>query len=556
MVDFLASLNKYGSGMNISEVVRDLATAELSTRRSSAEKSIEQAEIQVSALGEIRNELEILDETLAIAAQGRGLSASSSDSAVMVEVTDYPKLTTGKTDIEVTQLAKAQVLEFGGIASTEDLVGEGVLAIEFGTWAEDGTFTADTSRQGSAISTTSTTTYGDLAGLMDSIDGVNINLIDVGDGTYSFGVTSDTGAQNALRITVTANTTTNPLDPLAPAPEPIALEAFDTTTTNDTRQVVAAQDAKLSVDGIAISRQSNEIDDAVAGMTLTLRNTTTSTAAIDVENDPDIALTFMAGFIDQTNLALSAIKEVSQRGLNGVGAGDLAGDPTIAAIERELKSILRAPIFGYGERSISLADMGVQTQRDGSLYLNENEFRDSYLKNPAGFEAVMRDGLSSTNSLVTLSGTATQSSTAGRYSFERDATTGAATLNGIGLTQVSSADGKTLYRATSGALTGIQIEVPNDLTSTEIDFGRSMISQLRSSLDDVLSSTGAMTRREQDFSSTISDAQDDLDSLTLREQKLIDRYTTQFTAMEIAISQLNSTGEYLTNLVAAWNKDS
>ena len=36
---------------------------------------------------------------------------------------------------------------------------------------------------------------------------------------------------------------------------------------------------------------------------------------------------------------------------------------------------------------------------------------------------------------------------------------------------------------------------------------------------------------------------------------LTERYKTQFTAMEQAVTSLKSTGDYMENLLNAWNKD-
>ena len=46
-----------------------------------------------------------------------------------------------------------------------------------------------------------------------------------------------------------------------------------------------------------------------------------------------------------------------------------------------------------------------------------------------------------------------------------------------------------------------------------------------------------------------------LEELDEKYDMLYDRYLSRFTAMEQVVAQLNSTGDYLTNLVDAWNSD-
>lgn len=549
MVDFLTSLNKYGSGMNVTQIAQDLAKAETASRRSMIEKNIESAEVSVSALGDLRNELEVLDETLAIAAQGRGKTALSSDSAIDVEISDYAALGIKSTLVDVTQIAKPQILEFGGIASVEDTVGIGVMTIEFGTWESDGSFTVNSAVAGSSVTTTQSTKMSDLAALLNSVDGLDANLVDVGDGTFSLGLTTQTGVANAVRISVAPDASYG-------AGETILLSEFDTATTNTAKEVQAAQNALLSVNGIAITRESNTIDDAIDGITLSLRDVTTSPAQINVENDADTALTFMAGFVDQTNLALTKLKDLTMRGLNGASPGDLVGDPVIAGLERELKQILNDPIYGYGDKAVYMSDLGVETRRDGSLYLDAEKFKTAYLADPMKYEAMLRDNLSASHSQVSLKGTPSASSQIGAFDFERNTGTGAASLDGIGLTLLENNGTRSTYAAFSGALSGVTFDVSNDVTESTVYFGRSKITQIRDALDEVLSSTGTMVRREQDFSAIITEQSENLDVLDRRQTAVYNRYITQFSAMEVAISQLNSTGEYLTNLVAQWNKDS
>lgn len=549
MVDFLTSLNKYGSGMNVTQIAQDLAKAETASRRSMIEKNIESAEVSVSALGDLRNELEVLDETLAIAAQGRGKTALSSDSAIDVEISDYAALGIKSTLVDVTQIAKPQILEFGGIASVEDTVGIGVMTIEFGTWESDGSFTVNSAVAGSSVTTTQSTKMSDLAALLNSVDGLDANLVDVGDGTFSLGLTTQTGVANAVRISVAPDASYG-------VGETILLSEFDTATTNTAKEVQAAQNALLSVNGIAITRESNTIDDAIDGITLSLRDVTTSPAQINVENDADTALTFMAGFVDQTNLALTKLKDLTMRGLNGASPGDLVGDPVIAGLERELKQILNDPIYGYGDKAVYMSDLGVETRRDGSLYLDAEKFKTAYLADPMKYEAMLRDNLSASHSQVSLKGTPSASSQIGAFDFERNTGTGAASLDGIGLTLLENNGTRSTYAAFSGALSGVTFDVSNDVTESTVYFGRSKITQIRDALDEVLSSTGTMVRREQDFSAIITEQSENLDVLDRRQTAVYNRYITQFSAMEVAISQLNSTGEYLTNLVAQWNKDS
>ena len=92
-----------------------------------------------------------------------------------------------------------------------------------------------------------------MADALTAIEGVNATVTDKGDGTFSLIVNSNTGAKNALRLRVTED------------PSDTGLSAFDTSSNNQTKQVVAAKDAALTLNGVSITRSTNTITDLVDG---------------------------------------------------------------------------------------------------------------------------------------------------------------------------------------------------------------------------------------------------------------------------------------------------
>ena len=82
-----------------------------------------------------------------------------------------------------------------------------------------------------------------------------------------------------------------------------------------------------------------------------------------------------------------------------------------------------------------------------------------------------------------------------------------------------------------------------------------MIDKLQSYVDDILSSTGLIQSRTTALNNdlrTYSDEQTDLDD---KIAALTADYNAKFGAMESLVTQLNKTGEYLTSMMDAWNKD-
>ena len=110
------------------------------------------------------------------------------------------------------------------------------------------------------------------------------------------------------------------------------LTALDTTSDNDDHQTVAASDATLNVDGIAISRETNTISDLFDGYTFNLTATTSSTFRVSGSLDTDTAYTQMQAFIDSLNATRNTLNDLTKTGSATSEAGPLSNDPVAEAV--------------------------------------------------------------------------------------------------------------------------------------------------------------------------------------------------------------------------------
>jgi flagellar hook-associated protein 2 len=74
-----------------------------------------------------------------------------------------------------------------------------------------------------------------------------------------------------------------------------------------------------------------------------------------------------------------------------------------------------------------------------------------------------------------------------------------------------------------------------------------MTSVLKSNLD----TTGTLTLRTDSLNKQIKKLEKDLDDLDARMERVSERYTKQFTAMDVLVSQMQSTSNYLTQQLAS-----
>ena len=110
-------------------------------------------------------------------------------------------------------------------------------------------------------------------------------------------------------------------------------------------QVISGQDAEFTLDGVDISRDTNEIEDLLSGVSLTLNKVTTGPVTVSADYDASNALTALELFVAELNFLIQKFKDVTFRGTAGEdNAGPLAGDPLIKSYLNTLKSMTTKPI--------------------------------------------------------------------------------------------------------------------------------------------------------------------------------------------------------------------
>lgn len=543
-VDILSMLNKTGSGINLSDLSTSLVAAAVAAPKAAAEARAEKTDVAVSALGALRAQLAGLAETAATIARSDVLSVASSSAALRATVSDRAAVANTATTVDVLQLAAAQVLEFGGFGSGDDTLPGGSITVDFGVWYPD-----DAGEEAFAIKPGSSSvtlavdegmTLRDLASRLSAIPGVSAAMIDKGDGTHSLGLVGEAGAGNALRLTVVETTAGS------------GLAALDTTASNAERQVQAAANAVLTVNGVTIQRDSNLVENAIPGLTLTLA-ATGGPLTVTAGRSSAVAQEGLQLLVSQLNAARGLLASLSARASTGSEAGALPGDPALRQIAQGLDSLLRTPIPGYGSKAPSAADFGIRTRQDGTLYLDQAAFTKAFDADPDMFDALFADRLVGKD--VTISGAVPPTFLPGSHSFRRDPETGAATLDGGQLAGIDLGDGRFAYSATTGPARGLIFTVSADVESAEISRGISLSSRIGALIDAATAGDGVIATAEGRYADAARDTQTELDQIEARAKSLQDLYTRRFAAMEQAVSKFNSTSSYLDSLVKQWNND-
>lgn len=545
-VDYLSALN-VGSGLNVTQIVDALVDAERVPRETQINEKIEERNVSISALGEVKNEMTTFKDNLGYleSTNTNGLVVGSNDDAVTVESNGKVAVQPFAHSFEVTQLAKKHTLAFTGFADTTSSTGVTSLTIDFGSW-DSSTPPVFTPRTGNTQSTltipSGTDSLADISNVINNADiGINATVIRVGPGDFALTLVGQEGEQNQIRITADSSGVRE--DDLSYDP--------NTNSADASHQIVAGTDAEMYLDGVLVTRDTNNIDDLVSGVSFTLNKLSTNVATVSATYDKDTAKETLRLFVEEMNFMLEKLNEVTFRGTaGGDDAGPLAGDPLMRSYLNTLKSMTVKPIPGFQADDVFLSNFGVMTERDGTLSINDTRFEEFFEANPDAFAALMDSRAITDSNLVQaeLTGTLWE---AGTYLYNN---TSNELANASGTPPSYEAmnfeGGK--YKITTGGARGLALTLLGNGEDATVYIGKSLLQTLTEFADGVLAANGDIDTKIATYNDDIDDYNDKLDELTQRMENERSRYVEQFTAMERSVNSFKETGDMLDNFVETW----
>lgn len=374
----MASISSLGAGSGLfsADLVDQLVEAERMPTESRLDTREKRAQTMISAYGLIRSSLEALKTPMEALSSAEGLkafTASSSNENVGVSI-DAGKASRGNYSVNVTQLAQSQSLTSGTFADRDTTtVGTGTLTLTIGGKSTD--ITVDDSNN-------------TLQGLADSINdagaGVSAGVVDTGSGYRLVLSSEESGTANEIQVTV-ADDDGNQTDSAG-----LSQFVFDGTTSN-LEQTVEAKDALLEVNGIAISRSSNTVENVIDGVTFELTGTGTST--VKVAQDSGAVADRVQEFVDKFNALQDAIKKVSGFDAEAGVGSVLSGDSTVRGIQNDVRGLLTSIAPGLENSPVRmLADVGIATNPStGKLEFDKDTFVEKLEDYPAEVTALFAD---------------------------------------------------------------------------------------------------------------------------------------------------------------------
>ncbi|NNS67624.1 flagellar filament capping protein FliD [Escherichia coli] len=363
-----------GSGLDLSSILDSLTAAQKATLTpiSNQQSSFT---AKLSAYGTLKSALTTFQTANTALSKADLFSATSTTSSTTAfSATTAGNAIAGKYTISVTHLAQAQTLTTRTTrddTKTAIATSDSKLTIQQG--GDKDPITIDISAANSSLS-----------GIRDAINnakaGVSASIINVGNGEYRLSVTSnDTGLDNAMTLSVSGDD---------------ALQSFmgyDASASSNGMEVsVAAQNAQLTVNNVAIENSSNTISDALENITLNLNDVT-----LTITQDTSKAQTAIKDWVNAYNSLIDTFSSLTKYTAVDAGAdsqsssnGALLGDSTLRTIQTQLKSMLSNTVSSSSYKT--LAQIGITTDpSDGKLELDADKLTAALKKDASGVGALI-----------------------------------------------------------------------------------------------------------------------------------------------------------------------
>jgi len=290
------------------------------------------------------------------------LSASASSSAAA-----------GTYEVKVGRLAQVEKSVYAGVADKATTT--------FGT----GTLVLNNDALGTPVNITIDSTNNTLEGIRDAIN----------TGTSDHGVSAsivNDGSGMPYRLVLTGKAVANANISLNAAGLTGGTGAFPVKDAAVSR---SAQTALVQVDGISITSNTNTLTEAIPGLTINLSHadlaftplvpnwSAVTSTTLTVNTDSSAMQTKVQDFVTAFNAVVSA-----------AGDAAISGDSGIRAILGNLRGKLTSSTSGTG-----LFQLGITSQKDGTLAVDSAKLADAIGKNLSGVESLLA-GTSTTDGIA------------------------------------------------------------------------------------------------------------------------------------------------------------
>lgn len=369
---------------------------------------------------------------------------------------------------------------------------------------------------------------------------------------------------NGYRLSITdgsGNPPTYTLTPASGAQAGLASFTYPTPSSSPSlTRAQAAQDAIIRMDGVDVTRASNTVDDLIDGVTLKLVSAAPTETVSLTATRPTSAINqavqdFVAAYNEMKTQIDTATAAAVTASDGTVSQGALYGNSAIRQMQSQL-SRLPSTILNTSGGPQTLADIGVKTNRDGTLTVDTTALTKALNTYPDAVEAMFNPTQHASSPLIKIT-SAMGATKPGTFTLTNivagtSSTAASGTIDGNALlTTGTGLYAPVAYKAASG----LSFEPQGDIASVTITVDLGLGGALQAIRDSLRSTGGILASLSSSLDTEKTDLSDQRLKIEDAQSNYQDQLTKQFATMNTRVSNYSAIKSYLTQQIAVWTKD-
>ncbi|MEP9359052.1 flagellar filament capping protein FliD [Sphingomonas sp. KR3-1] len=400
-VESIAKTLGTGSGIDTNALVESLVENAFANKNQLITTQSDTLTTQISTVSTLKSNISDFASALAsLTGSGSLATQPTSSNSGILTVTRLPgaDLAGLNATMEVRQLAQGQVTSSqsfsGGSAS---VVGTGTFTLTFGSaTVANGAMTDFTAGPATPITIDITSSNNTLKGIADAINakkaGITASILSDSNGARLV-LKSSTGSSQAFTLSGTGDL--SQLD--------VGKDAANSTIN------ATAQDARVALDGVEAKYPTNSISGMIPGARIDLVAASVGTKVAIGASAPTSAISdAVSNFVATYNEVYKAV----QAAVDPI-TGPLRTDAAAKDLLRQLKSLTLTDLVPGASSDVpsKLADIGVKTNRDGSLSVDTSRLSTVLSTYPNDIEKIFASGAALSKALSTIATNAASTTT-------------------------------------------------------------------------------------------------------------------------------------------------
>jgi flagellar hook-associated protein 2 len=333
----------------------------------------------------------------------------------------------------------------------------------------------------------------------------------------------------------------------------------DTSTGLVMAQGLTAQNCVFTIDSVNVTKNSNQVDDVIEGVTLTFLNSgITSDVIVNVENDIATVKTNINSIVNAYNDLKTLMNTTSSYDEENEIMAPLLGDGYLSSVRAKMDAIISGIIPGLSSSApyTNLSQIGIKTDgATGLLTIDDSDLTDALEDNFAAIGNVFCEKAATDNNSISYISRTTKTN-AGNFTvvvnYDASGNITSATINGHNANIIGSlVQGASGYDE-EGLLLKFTYPGSGSQETAAINLSLGVNAQFEKQLDFITGTEfqeGEVYWVEDQLNTTIDNLDEQISDMEARLVQKEQILRKQFTQLETMMSQFRSQSSYLQSVL-------